>query len=47
MNIVVLLKKIQYGSILIKVHDSKIVQVEVTERYRLDTVGLIEKRGGI
>jgi len=38
---------LKYGSIVIKVHDSKIVQVEVTERTRYEDVWLVEKGGGI
>ena len=42
-----LLKNIHYGSLLIKVHDSKIVQVEVTEKSRFDNMWFMEKGGGI
>lgn len=42
-----LVKKIQFGSILIKVHDSRISQVEVTEKSRFDNMWVIEKGGGI
>ena len=38
---------LKYGTIVIKVHDSKIVQVEVTERTRYENVWLVEKGGGI
>jgi hypothetical protein len=38
---------LKYGAIVIKVHDSKIVQVEVTERTRYEDVWLVEKGGGI
>ena len=38
---------LKYGSIVIKVHDSKIVQVELTERTRYEDVWLVEKGGGI
>jgi hypothetical protein len=38
---------LKYGTIVIKVHDSKIVQVEVTERTRYEDVWLLEKGGGI
>jgi hypothetical protein len=37
---------LEYGSVLIKVHDSKIVQVEITERKRFDEFK-VEKGGGI
>jgi hypothetical protein len=39
-------KKIKYGSINIKVHDAKVVQVEVTEKSRYDD-WFVEKGGGI
>jgi hypothetical protein len=39
-------KKIKYGSINIKIHDAKIVQVEVTEKSRFDD-WFVEKGGGI
>jgi hypothetical protein len=38
---------LKYGTIVIKVHDAKIVQVEVTERTRYEDVWLVEKGGGI
>lgn len=37
---------LEYGSVLIKVHDAKIVQIEVTERKRFDDCK-VEKGGGI
>jgi hypothetical protein len=39
-------KRIKYGSINIKVHDAKVVQVEVTEKSRFDD-WFVEKGGGI
>jgi len=39
-------KKIKYGSINIKIHDAKVVQVEVTEKTRFEN-WLVEKGGGI
>ena len=39
--------KLKYGTIVIKVHDSKILQVEVTERTRYEDVWLVERGGGI
>lgn len=38
---------LDYGSVLIKVHDGKIVQLEVTERKRFDEPLQVEKGGGI
>ncbi len=39
-------RRIKYGSILLKVHESKIVQVEVTEKARFD-YWFVEKGDGI
>ena len=38
---------LKFGAIVIKVHDSKIVQVDVTERTRYEDVWFVEKGGGI
>ncbi|MBU4346325.1 MAG: YezD family protein [Candidatus Omnitrophica bacterium] len=38
---------LKYGSIVIKVHDSKIVQIEVSQKSRFDDIWLVEKGGGI
>ncbi len=38
---------LDYGSVVIKVHNAKIVQVEVTERKRFDEFWNVEKGGGI
>jgi hypothetical protein len=38
---------LDYGSVLIKVHNAKIVQVEITERKRFDELWQVEKGGGI
>ncbi|MBF0477972.1 MAG: YezD family protein [Candidatus Omnitrophica bacterium] len=38
---------IDFGSVEIKIHDSKIVQIEVTERKRFDDIWRIEGGGGI
>lgn len=38
---------LDYGSVVIKVHSSRIVQIEVTQRKRFDDVSLLEKGGGI
>ncbi len=38
---------LDYGSVLIKVHDGKIVQIEVTERRRFNDPLEVEKGGGI
>ena len=36
-----------FGTIAIKVHNSKIIQIEVTEKKRFDDVWLIGEGGGI
>ena len=38
---------LKYGEIIIKVHDSKIIQVERTEKTRYDSYHLLEQGGGI
>lgn len=45
-NIAEILSTLRYGEILIKVHDSKIIQVETTEKSRYDNFHL-ENGGGI
>ncbi len=40
-------RNLRYGTILIKVHDSKIIQVEITEKTRFDNAGNSEEGGGI
>ena len=36
-----------YGTVVIKVHDARIVQIEVTERKRFDDNQFVEGGGGI
>jgi hypothetical protein len=38
---------LEYGSVLIKVHNTQIVQIEVTQRKRFDECWNLEKGGGI
>jgi len=38
---------LDYGTVMIKVHNSKIVQVEITQKKRFGDGGLVEKGGGI
>ncbi|MFA5156736.1 MAG: YezD family protein [Candidatus Omnitrophota bacterium] len=38
---------LEYGTITIKVHDTKIVQIETAEKKRFDDVWKIEEGGGI
>jgi hypothetical protein len=46
-DIVNAVEGLSYGTITVKVHDSKIVQIEVAERKRFDDVWLIKEGGGI
>ncbi len=38
---------LHYGTVTIKVHNSKITQIEITQKRRYDDSGLVEKGGGI
>lgn len=38
---------LDYGTVTIKVHNSKIVQIEITQKKRFNDMGLVEKGGGI
>lgn len=38
---------ISYGTVSIKIHDSKITQVEITEKKRFDDIWRVEEGGGI
>lgn len=38
---------LEFGTITLKVHDSKVTQIEVTEKKRFDDVWKIEEGGGI
>ena len=46
-NIARALDGLEFGAITIKVHDSKIIQIEVTEKRRFDDVWSIGEGGGI
>ncbi len=41
------LASLKYGDIVIKVHDSKIIQIEKTEKVRYDGLHSVEQGGGI
>jgi hypothetical protein len=41
------LNTLKYGEVRISVHNSKIVQIEKTEKTRFDDVWFMEKGGGI
>ena len=38
---------LEYGTITIKIHETKIIQIEVTEKKRFDDVWRVEGGGGI
>lgn len=38
---------LDYGTVTIKVHNAKIVQIEITQKKRFDDAGSVEKGGGI
>jgi len=38
---------LEYGTVTVKVHDRKIIQVEVSEKKRFDEAWKIEEGGGI
>ena len=46
-DIIEAINTLKYGSVTIKVHDSRIVQIDVSHKSRFDDVWLIEKGGGI
>ncbi len=46
-NVIESVSSLDYGSVLIKVHDGKIVQIEVTKRKRFNEIWEVEKGGGI
>jgi hypothetical protein len=46
-ELAVSLSSLKYGEIVIKVHDSKIIQIEKTEKIRYDITRCIEQGGGI
>jgi len=46
-NIAEAIGRLDYGSVVIKVHNAKIVQIEITERKRFDEFWEVEKGGGI
>ena len=46
-DIAVAVGSLAYGTVLIKVHDTKIIQIEVTEKKRFDDVWRVEEGGGI
>ncbi len=40
-------KTLQYGHILITIHNSRIVQIDKTEKFRFDASAYYDKGGGI
>lgn len=41
------IEALKYGTVMIKVHNGRITQVEITEKKRFDVPGEFEKGGGI
>ncbi len=46
-EIIEAVNNLKYGHIHITVHNSKIVQIDKTEKTRFDDIWLVEKGGGI
>lgn len=46
-EIIETINNLKYGQIHITVHNSKIVQIDKTEKVRFDDIWMIEKGGGI
>jgi hypothetical protein len=46
-DIAVAVESLDYGTVTIKVHETKIIQIEVTEKKRFDDVWRIEGGAGI
>jgi hypothetical protein len=41
------IEQLEYGTVMIKVHQSRVIQIDVTERKRYDDTGHLEGGGGI
>lgn len=46
-NIATAIGSLEYGTVTIKVHETKIIQIDVTEKKRFDDVWRVEGGGGI
>ena len=46
-DIAVAVGSLEYGTVAIKVHENKIIQIDVTEKKRFDDVWRVEGGGGI
>ena len=46
-DIATAVESLDYGTVTIKVHETKIIQIEVTEKKRFDDVWRVEEGGGI
>jgi len=46
-DIALAIGSLEYGTVTIKVHETKIIQIEVTEKKRFDDVWRVEGGGGI
>ena len=46
-DIAVAVGSLEYGTVAIKVHENKIIQIDITEKKRFDDVWRVEGGGGI
>ena len=46
-DIATAVSSLEYGTVEIKIHEKKIIQIEVTEKKRFDDVWRVEGGGGI
>ena len=46
-EIAVAVGSLEYGTVAIRVHENKIIQIEITEKKRFDDVWRVEGGGGI
>ena len=46
-DIAVAVGSLEYGTVTIKVHETRIIQIDVTEKKRFDDVWRVEGGGGI
>jgi hypothetical protein len=46
-DIAVAVGSLEYGTVTIKVHETKIIQIDITEKKRFDDVWRVEGGGGI
>ena len=46
-DIALAIGSLEYGTVTIKVHETKIIQIDVTEKKRFDDIWRVEGGGGI